>query len=137
MNRPSHPPTAPLMFLLSVFLCGFLSVSAQFKNVGKLKTWTTRTFERQHEGEPYASYLRHVHVEKQSTFDRVVFEFQGPMPHYNIHYLRARFYVNESGDQERIKIAGSRFIIVGFYFIRSDETQVTLSQAKGFFPAGK
>lgn len=126
-----------------VALC--LAVSASFSapsqvnNRGALNSWTTRVVERRHETAEtaYTSYLKVVRAEKHNGFDRAVFEFTGPMPNYNIHYLATPFYVNEDDSKERIRIAGRAFILAGFYFIRADETQLNLEQAKGFFPQGK
>jgi|ERR1700730_5740096 len=120
-------------------ISGSFSAPSQLSNRGALNTWTTRVVERRHETAPtaYTSYLKVVHVAKHNGFDRTIFEFQGPLPDYNIQYLATPFYVNEDESKERIRIAGRAFIEAGFYFIRADETQLNLAQAAGFSPKGK
>ena len=120
-------------------ISGSFSAPSQLGNQGALNTRTTRVVERRHETAEtaYTSYLKVVQVAKHNGFDRTIFEFQGPMPNYNFHYLATPFYVNEDESKERIRIAGRAFIQAGFYFIRADETQLNLAQAAGFSPQGK
>ena len=115
------------------------SAHSQVSNRGTLNSWTTGVVERQHETAEtaYTSYLKVVQVARHNGFDRTIFEFQGTLPNYNIHYLATPFYVNEDESKERIRIAGRAFIQAGFYFIRADETQLNLAQAAGFSPKGK
>src|ERR1700694_1721120 len=126
------------MIVLCFAISGSFSALSQLSNRGAMNTWTTRVVERQHETAKtaYTSYLKVVRVEKHHGFDRTIFEFQGPLPDYQINYLATPFYVNEDESKERIRIAGRAFIQAGFYFIPADETQNNLAQAAGFFPKG-
>jgi hypothetical protein len=109
------------------------AVFPQFQNVGKLDTWTTRPFARQHST---TSFVRAVRVAKQKGFDHVVFEFDGPVPNYEIKYLKSGYYEGEAG-RRRIRIAGSRFIQVTLNQIPIDENQVKVIEAKNFMPQGR
>ena len=82
------------------------------------------------------TYVRNVRVGRHQTFDRVVFEFSGSMPNYQVEYLRGRFYENEGGRQ-RIKIAGNAFIQVNLNLIPTDEEQMRLREQDSFIPKGR
>lgn len=137
MKKRSYFLAASLI-VLCFCLCS-LSGATQFGNQGALNTWTTRAVRRQNQdGETaYTAYVKVVRVAKKNGLDQVIFEFQGPKPNYEIQYLRSPFYINEDESKERIRIAGNAFIQVGFYFMRADEIQQSLSEANGFFPQGK
>ena len=117
--------------LLSSFLA--LSVVAQYETAGQLNTWTTHPVSRRNN---QSSYVRVVRVAKQRAFDRVVFEFAGPVPNYRLEYLRSKYFEDESG-RHRIRIAGTAFIHVSLNMISADETQVRFMDAPGFVPKGK
>lgn len=124
--------------IVIAFIFSVLTVSttvAQFPNKGKLNTWTTGTVSRTHEGTG-TTYVRSVRVGRHQTFDRVVFEFAGSMPNYQVEYLRGRFYENEGGRQ-RIKIAGNAFVQVNLNLIPTDEEQMKLREQASFIPKGR
>ena len=73
---------------------------------------------------------------KQKGFDRVVFEFEGPMPNYSIRYLKGRIFEDEGGPH-RIRMAGKAFIQITFNQIPMDEIQAGFSTGKSFSPEGK
>jgi hypothetical protein len=77
-----------------------------------------------------------VRVGRHQTFDRVVFEFSGSMPNYQVEYLKGRFYENEGGRQ-RIRIAGNAFIQVNLNLIPTDEEQMKLREQNSFIPKGR
>jgi hypothetical protein len=106
---------------------------SQFQNAGELDGWTSRPVARQH-GE--TSFVRTVRAARQKGFDRVVFEFDGPVPNYSIRYLQSSYYEGEGG-RRRIRIAGSRFIQVTLNQIPVDEKQIKLIEAKNFIPKGR
>ena len=83
------------------------SAFAQSTGEGAFETWTTKPFERIQSSDH--SYLRAVRAAKQADFDRVVFEFEGPIPNYSIKYLPSRYFESERG-RERIRIAGNSFV---------------------------
>ena|SRR2546421_5179203 len=117
-------------------LFALLSVPAQIEHVGKLNTWTTKPFSRAQQSSTEPPHIKIVHAGKQIAFDRVVFEFDGPLPNYRIEYLKSRYYEATAGRQ-RIKQPGSVFLQINFFVIRTDETQIKFSDAKGFVPKGK
>jgi hypothetical protein len=124
-----------ITIVLGFASAGAFSVSAQPKNTGKLNTWTTRSVERLHETTEH-TYIKVVRAANQKGFDRIVFEFEGPMPNFNIKYHPSRFYEDEGG-RHRIKIAGNTFVEVHLHVIPVDEQQLKFSQAEGFVPKGR
>ena len=113
-----------------------LGVAAQESPTAKLGIWTTRALENLHEGRKVNPYLRTVRAVRQKTFDRLIFEFDGPLPDCRIDYLNSRFYEGEDG-RERIRIAGRAFIRIDLSQISADEKQFSFSDAKHFLPKGK
>jgi hypothetical protein len=77
-----------------------------------------------------------VRAAKQRAFDRVVFEFSGPLPNYRIEYLKSHFYDGEAG-RVRIKSAGKAFVQVEFSVIPSSDEQLKFSEATNFVPKGR
>ena len=125
------PGTFPLAVVLSLFFCGV--VFSQFQNAGELNSWTSRSVARHHSE---TSAVRTVRAARQKGFDRVVFEFDGPVPNYDIQYLKSSFYEGEGG-RRRIRIAGSRFMQVTLSQIPVDEKQINFIEAKNFIPKGR
>jgi hypothetical protein len=108
---------------------------AQYRNIGRFDTWTTKHFEHKHESREL-SYIRVVRAAEQNGFDRVVFEFAGPIPNYSIKYLSSRTFTSGDSDTAApIKIAGGAFIHVNFNLIPSDDKQVAFA-SKQFLPKG-
>lgn len=116
---------------VGLVLCG--GAFSQFPTTGKINTWTAGPVSRQH---GTSTTVHVVRVAKQKGFDRVVFEFDGPVPNYEIKYLKSGYYEGEAG-RRRIRIAGSRFIQVTLNQIPIDENQVKVIEAKNFMPKGK
>lgn len=112
-----------------------LSVAAQVNNAGSFDTWTTKSFSRSHGPARESSYIKTVRAAKNRSFDRVVFEFQGPMPNYRIDYLKSRIYENEDG-RHRIRLPGNVFVQLNFFVIPFDDTQEKYTDAKNFVPKG-
>jgi hypothetical protein len=123
----------PLIIAASFVLLASISASAQPQNIGKFETWT-KAFSRAHQLSE-VTHLRQVRADSQNWFDRVVFEFDGLVPNYNIKYLASRFYEDEGG-KHRIKIAGAAFLQVELFVIPYDERQDEFAQRKGFYPKG-
>lgn len=118
------------------FCCaGAFSALAQPKNLGKLNTWTTRPVERQHENSELTR-LRVVRAAKQKGFDRIVFEFAGPVPNYSVRYHPYRFFEKASGRQT-IRIAGRSVVHVNLNTIPVDDEQLKFTQAQDFSPKGR
>jgi hypothetical protein len=123
--------TLAIAFCLLVFF----SVSAQPQVVGTQNAWTTKPVEQHHESAD-STYIRTVRAAKQKGFDRVVFEFKGPLPNYSIEYLRSRWYEDDGG-RHRLKLAGNAFVGIHLHIIPVDEEQLKLSEAKDFYPKGR
>jgi len=122
--------TAATLFLLLSF-----STNAQIGNVGSVDTWTTKWVARAHSSSNNASHLKVVRASKQPGFDRVVFEFDGPLPSYQVKYLKSHFYEGEAG-RRRIRQPGSVFLFAEFFVIPASEEQAKFSEAKDFVPRG-
>ena len=117
-------------------LFALLSVPAQIDNVGTLNTWTTNPFSRGHNSSNRASYIKVVRAAKQTGFDRVVYEFEGPFPNYRIEYLNGRLYDTEAGRQH-IRQAGNVFLQINFFMIPTGDEQLKFTDAKNFVPRGR
>jgi hypothetical protein len=88
------------------------SVPAQCTNaVGKLNVWTTAPVERNNNS---SSSYRGMRVAKQKGFDRVVFEFDGEMPNYNVNFEKPPI-TNYGGDD--LKMSGKAFVVVQFHMV--------------------
>jgi hypothetical protein len=124
----------PLIIAGLFVLLSAVCASAQPQNIGTLDTWT-KAFSRA----PVLSevtHLRQVRATSQKTFDRVVFEFDGSIPNYNIKYLTSRIYEDLDG-KHRIKIAGKVFLQLELFVIPYDERQDEFAKRKGFSPKGR
>jgi hypothetical protein len=126
---------AALFLILCCSWSGSFSVAAQFREIGKVGSWTMEPVERRHE-QSENPHLRVVRAANQNGFDRVVFEFTGPMPNYSIKYLKGRIFDDLDGSH-RIRIAGNAFIHVTFNQLSADEVQAGFSSANNFSPEGK
>ena len=113
-----------------------LSTPAQIGNLGTLDDWTTKPVSREHSANGEVTYVKVVRADKRMKYDRVVFEFTGPMPNYRVEYLKSRFYDAEAG-RVRIKSAGNAFIQVEMFTIPTSEEQLKFTEAKGFRPKGR
>jgi len=129
MKKPIPLITATLFVLLSS-----ISASAQPQNIGKLDTWT-KAFSRAH-AQPAVIHLRKVSATRQRLFDRVILEFEGLTPSYNIKYLGRPMYEDLDG-KHRIRIAGSAFIQIEMFVIPFDDRQGELTAGRDFSPRGR
>lgn len=122
-----------VIFTLSLLV---LSAPAQIGNVGPLDDWTTKPVSREHRAINQVTYVKTVRADKRVKYDRVVFEFTGPLPNYRIEYLKSHFSEGEAG-RVRIKSAGNAFIQVEMFTIPTAEEQLKFTEAKGFRPRGR
>ncbi len=90
---------------------------------------------RRHENNDL-THLRTVRAAKQKGFDRIVFEFTGPMPNYTVEFHPSRFYDDDSG-RRPIKIAGRTFVHVNLNSIPVDDEQLKFTEAPDFVPKGR
>ena len=127
--------TTPFLLVLVLFGLVASSRATQFTDAGKLDTWTTRLVARQYSAQE-TPYVRSVRVARHDDYDRVVFEFTGAMPNYNIEYLKSHFYEDEGG-RHRIRIAGTAFIQVSLTQIPANDEQLKISESKDFVPKGR
>lgn len=100
-----------LGFLLSVFLVS--TAEAQYENKGSLKTWTTRTVSRAKKYET-VEFVK-MKVGKNQGYDRVVFEFKGDLPNYEVNYVKPPIPFSETN--EYVKIKGKAFVEVSFSLV--------------------
>ena len=124
----------PLITATLLVLFSSVTAWAQPRNIGKFDTWT-RVFSRDHQ-QLAVTHLRQVRATRRKLFDRVVFEFDGTIPSYNIKYLAGRIYQDLDG-KHRIRIAGSAFIQIEMFVIPFDEIQGNFYDSRGCSPKGK
>lgn len=137
MTETLHPRMKKRIPLISgalFLLLASLSAAAQPQNIGKLDTWT-KAFSRAH-AQPAVIHLRKVSATRQRLFDRVIFEFEGLIPSYNIKYLGRRIYEDLDG-KHRIRIAGNAFIQIEMFVIPFDERQGEFTGRRDFSPKGR
>jgi hypothetical protein len=111
------------------------SAGAQFEDKGRLEVWTTGPIWRHHDQQENP-HVKKVRAARQGGFDRVVFEFEGVVPNYQIRYLKGRYYTGEE-ETFRIRMAGQAFLQVTFNQISMDEMQAGFSSGANFSPEGK
>jgi len=114
--------------LISIFTS---TVFAQWKDSGKLNAWTSNTISRQNENSKETPYLKEVRVAKNKGFDRVVFEFIGDIPRYQIEYIKPP--ITGTADEE-IKVSGKYFVSVDLQLLPYPDDE-KLGNAK--IPKGK
>ena len=124
-----------MLGITALLLCVTHSSSAQLKNSGKLNRWTSKPVEQRYESDQLTR-IRTVRAATHKGYDRIVFEFTGPMPNYSVKYHPSRFYEDEGG-RHRIKIAGGTYVHVNLNLIPVDEEQLKFSQAADFTPKGR
>jgi hypothetical protein len=120
-----------------------LPASAQLEeyrrqNTGPLNAWTRSNVERYHEDPSREdTYLRTVRAAEQDGFDRLVFEFEGPIPDFAFgHQRSSKFYESDAG-KERITIAGRGFLYLQLVSMIADERQLKSSEHRDFMPRGR
>ena len=111
------------LFIIVVFTGIALTSTAfgQWKNVGKLDTWTSATISRQNNDSNETAYLKNVRVGKNKGFDRLVFEFTGDVPRYQIEFVKAADLV--ATGEDLIKVGGKFFIDVDFQMMPYPEPE--------------
>lgn len=133
MNRIRGQRTPVLIITLCLPL---FAEPAQIGNLGTLDDWTTKPVSREHSANGEVTYVKTVRADKRMKYDRVVFEFTGPIPNYRIEYLKSHFYDGEAG-RVRIKSAGNAYLQVEMFTIPTSAEQLKLTEAKGFRPKGR
>jgi hypothetical protein len=95
-------------FLLTVSLVS--TAAAQYENKGSLNAWTSKVVSRpKQQGE--LGFVK-IKVGKNQGFDRVVFEFKGDLPSYEVNYVKPPIPFSET--DEFVKISGKAFVEVSF-----------------------
>jgi len=91
-------------FLLSILClaCWWAPASAQYRDTGKLNTWTSVTVSRLNAPD---GQLRIVRAAKQDDFDRVVFEFADGVPSFTVTYPKSPVY-DERGNASKNQRSG-------------------------------
>ena len=102
------------LFIAAVLTMIGLSSTAfgQWKDVGKFNMWTSATFSRQNSESSETPYLKNVRVGKNDGFDRIVFEFTGDIPRYQIKFVKAADLI--ATGEDLIKVGGKFFVEVDF-----------------------
>jgi len=126
-------PTRSLPVMVMLSLSG-LWAPAQIGTVGRLGDYTTEPVSREHRLSTETSYIRTIRTAKHEDYDRVVFEFTGPLRTYRIEYLKSNLYQGEAR-RMRIRSAGNVFAQVEF-FVPTTDDQLKYSQGPNFLPSG-
>ena len=93
------------------------------------------TYGRRHDERTEVTYLRQTRANRKRQFDQAIFEFDGPMPSYEVKYLSTRFYDDGDG-KHRIRIAGNAVIELVFFVMPYNDRQDAFARARGFTPRG-
>jgi len=119
-------------FFLTILLLGFSvsGVFAQWNDNGKLNSWTSVTVSRQNNESRETPYLKEVRASRNKGFDRLVFEFTGDIPHYQIEYIKPP--ISGTADEE-IKVSGRYFVEINLQMLPYPDDE-KLAQAK--IPSG-
>ena len=98
------------LFLLAnlVIICA-VNASAQWKDAGKFNAWTSASFSRKNNASKATPYLREIRQARNKGFDRVVFEFTGDIPPYQIEYITPP--IVGTADEE-VKVKGKYFVSI-------------------------
>jgi hypothetical protein len=116
-----------------LFIAVFASTAAaQWPDNGKLNAWTSRTISRRHDESREAAYLKEVRVGRNKGFDRVVFEFIGDIPRYQVEYVKAP--IVGTADEE-IKVAGRYFVEINLQLLPYPEPEQNIAEA--IIPEGR
>ncbi len=94
------------MFFLSVLVP---VAAAQWTDHGRLNTWALSRVSRAANYEDLI-YLKAVRVSKNKGFDRIVFEFTGGLPRYQIEYVRSGSF--ETTGETFVNVGGKAFLDV-------------------------
>ncbi len=96
----------PLIGLIVIFA---VNICAQWNDAGKFNAWTSATFSRKNNASKKTPYLREIRSARNQGFDRVVFEFTGDIPRYQIEYITAP--ITGTSDEE-VKVKGKYFVSI-------------------------
>jgi hypothetical protein len=110
-----------LLVLTILFVTVFASdVFGQWMDGGKLNVWTSRKISRRNDASQETAYLKEVRVAKNKGFDRVVFEFIGDIPRYQIQYVKPP--IVGTADEE-IKVSGKFFVDINLQMLPYPEDE--------------
>jgi len=98
-----------LVLLIGFIVVFALNASAQWGDAGKFSTWTSATFSRKNNASKKTPYLREIRSARNQGFDRVVFEFTGDIPRYQIEYITPP--IVGTADEE-VKVRGKYFVSI-------------------------
>ena len=98
------------LFLLFGFIFVFsINIFAQWNDAGKFNAWTSQTFSRKNTAGKKTPYLREIRTGRNQGFDRLVFEFTGDIPRYQIEYITPP--IVGTADEE-VKVKGKYFVSI-------------------------
>jgi hypothetical protein len=97
-----------LIFIVAALAALVTAAAAQWPDRGKLNTWTFATFSNAAGVGTGDVILKEIRVSKNKGFDRLVFEFTGGIPRYQIEYQRSGKFEN-TGEQF-IRVGGKAFL---------------------------
>lgn len=120
-----------LIFTILFMLVAASDISAQWADGGKLNVWTAQTISRRSEDSRETTYLKEVRVAKNKGFDRVVFEFLGDIPRYQVQYIKPP--ISGTADEE-IKVSGRFFVEINLQSLPYPDDE---KLAKATIPTGK
>jgi len=105
---------------------GCISAAAQYRDTGKLNTWTAVNVTRVRSAD---GQLRIVRAARQDGFDRVVFEFADGVPTFWITYPRPPVY--DLHTQAPVKISGTDLLEVSLHFNYGEHIEIYQGFPKG------
>jgi len=123
-----RPLTLVLLSIVLVTGCS-VSATAQYRDTGKLNTWTTAEVSRLNYE---VGGLRAVRAARNDGFDRVVFEFADGVPSFSLSYARSLVY-----DQEKkapAKISGTVFMELSLVALYEEKNRNAIYEA---YPRGE
>ena len=109
-----------------IVAASFSTAAAQWQDAGKLNVWTTATVSRITNSAD-SIYLTRVRAAKNDGFDRIVFEFTGGMPSYQIEYVKSGVFEN-TGEQ-KIRVGGKAFLDVNLQSLPYPESKTAKDAA--------
>jgi hypothetical protein len=96
-----------LIFSILVLAAFASTAAAQWSDTGKLNSWTLKSISRTASSDD-SVYLKAVRAGKNKGYDRLVFEFTGGLPRYQIQYVRSGSF-DTTGEQV-VKVGGKAFM---------------------------
>lgn len=114
--------------LANIFVSG---VWAQSGSEGKLNAWTSGKVSRENKSRR-TPYLKEVRIAKNKGFDRVVFEFSGDVPTYQLEFIKPP--ITGTADQE-IKVNGKFFLSINMRTLPYPDEEDKIPEAQ--IPTGK